>query len=209
MTDQPSNTDRVEILSKRELFQGYFRLEGYRLRYRLYSGGWSQEMQREIFERGHAAGVLPYDPALDAVVLIEQFRLAAFLAGMTPWQKEVVAGIIEEGEPPAAVALREAEEEAGCRLQDILLIQRYLATGGASTETVWLYCGRVDASGLGGLHGLDHEHEDILARVVPAEEAFALLDEGKLENAPVIIALQWLRHHRARLREAWATPKSA
>jgi ADP-ribose pyrophosphatase len=205
MQGKPSADDSVDILDKQVLYQGYFRMEGYRLRHRLYGGGWSEEMHREIFERGHAVGVLPYDPDLDSVVLIEQFRLGALLSGMTPWQIEIVAGMIDEGESAEAVALREAEEEAGCGVRDLVPIQRYLATSGASTETVWLFCGRADARGLGGVHGLDHEHEDILAKVVPVEEAFALLDAGKIENAAIIIALHWLRHHRPQLRDAWLT----
>ena len=103
----------VEILDKSEQYKGYFRINRYRLRHRLYAGGWSGELQRELFERGHAVGVLPYDPAADSVVLIEQFRIGALVAGMEPWLTEIVAGIIEEGEAPEEVARRETREEAG------------------------------------------------------------------------------------------------
>src|SRR5262249_36602957 len=100
----------VEILEKSERYRGHFRIDRYRLRHRLFPGGWSGTFDRELFERGHAVGVLPYDAAADAIVLIEQFRIGALVAGMEPWLIEVVAGIVEEGEEPEEVARREALE---------------------------------------------------------------------------------------------------
>jgi ADP-ribose pyrophosphatase len=194
----------VEILDKSEQYKGYFRINRYRLRHRLYAGGWSGELQRELFERGHAVGVLHYDPAADSIVLIEQFRIGALVAGMHPWLTEVVAGIIEQGEAPEAVARRETREEAGIELMDILPICRYLVSPGGSSESVILYCGRVDSRGAGGIHGLAAEHEDIKVDVVPFAEAMRRLEEGHFTNAISIIALQWLALHRDRVRAAWA-----
>jgi ADP-ribose pyrophosphatase len=85
---------RVEILDQTVGYNGYFRIERYRLRHRLFSGTWSRELVREVFERGHAAAVLPYDPVLDQVVLIEQFRIGALQTPGDPWLVEIVAGII-------------------------------------------------------------------------------------------------------------------
>jgi ADP-ribose pyrophosphatase len=194
----------VEVLQKKTPYRGYFRIDSYRLRYRKFDGGWSGEIEREVFERGHAAAVLPYDPDRDAVVLIEQFRVGALAAGREPWMVEVVAGIIDEGETPEDVARREAVEEAGCRIGELVEIADFLASAGASSETIKLYCGRVDSSGAGGVFGLTEEHEDIRARVLPADEAIALLDRGAFVNAPVIIALHWLARHRDGLRRRWA-----
>ena len=154
-------TKDIEILGKSEQYKGYFRINRYRLRHRLYAGGWSGELERELFERGHAVGVLPYDPAADSIVLIEQFRIGALVAGMDPWLSEVVAGIIEEGEAPEEVARRETREEAGIEVMDLMPICRYLVSPGGSSESVILYCGRVDSRGAGGIHGLAAEHEDI------------------------------------------------
>lgn len=212
MTDAPDKTRAdVEVIEKTTGYQGYARMDVYRLRHRLHEGGWSAVMRREILERGHAVAVLLYDADLDALVLLEQFRPGAYAAldspwwpeTASPWLVEVIAGIVEEGETALDVARREAMEEAGCEVRDMEFICRYLATPGICSETVLLYCGQVDASGAGGIHGLDHEQEDIRVMVVPAAQAMAWLDQGRITNSTCLIALQWFRFHHQRLREIW------
>ncbi len=198
-------TDRdFQLIEKSTLFQGYFRIDLYRFRHRLFAGGWSGEVRREVFERGHAVVVLPYDAERDAVIMIEQFRIGAAAADMPMWQLEVIAGIIDEGETPEAVARREAREEASCEIIDLIPIYHYLASPGGTSETVRLFCGRVDSRGLGGVHGLPEEHEDIRVEVVPFAEARARLEDGRIGNAPTIIALQWLILNRESLRQRWS-----
>ena len=196
--------DGVELLGKSQRYSGFFRINGYRLRHRLFAGGWSGVIEREVFERGHAVGVLPYDPVADSIVLIEQFRIGALIAGMSPWLIEVVAGIIEEGEAPEEVARRETLEEAGLEIRALMPMCRYLVSPGGSSESVLLYCGRVDSRGAGGIHGLAEEHEDIRVDRVAYEEAMHLLEEGRVTNSVSLIALQWLALHRDRVRAAWA-----
>ena len=196
--------DGVELLEKSESYSGFFRINGYRLRHRLFAGGWSGAIEREVFERGHAVGVLPYDPVADSVVLIEQFRIGALVAGMSPWLIEVVAGIAEEGEAPEEVARRETQEEAGLEIQALMPMCRYLVSPGGSSESVRLYCGRVDSRGAGGIHGLAEEHEDIRVDRLPYGDAMRLLEEGRVTNSVSLIALQWLALHRDRVRAAWA-----
>ncbi len=185
-------------------FQGYFRIDRYHVSHRTFDGGRTPVFTRELFERGHAVVVLPYDPVSDRVVLIEQFRIGALAAGWeNPWLLEVVAGIVDPGETPEQVALREMQEEAGAQVRDMVYITRYLASPGGTSESVWLYCARVDADSIGGNHGLAHEHEDIRALTVPAEKAFAMVANGRINNAAAIIALQWLQLHRQELRTRW------
>jgi ADP-ribose pyrophosphatase len=160
-------------------------------------------LTRELFERGHAAAVLPYDPVLDQVVLLEQFRIGALMAPGGPWLLEIVAGIIEPGETAAAVVQREMLEEAGCHLLALEPICDYLVSPGGTSERISLYCGRVDASGAGGIHGLAEEGEDIRVSAVSFAEAMALLASGRLNSASPIIALQWLQMNRGRLRQTW------
>jgi ADP-ribose pyrophosphatase len=193
----------VEFLTREAVYRGYTTVERWRLRHRTFAGGWSAPIQREVIERGHAAAVLPYDPARDEVVLIEQFRPGALGAGMNPWIVEVIAGIIDPGETPETVAIREAMEEAGCRLTELLPISNFLVSPGILTESVTLYCGRCDAAGLGGVHGLDHEGEDIRAFTLGFEGALDLLAGGRVDNAVALVALQWLALNRDRVRKAW------
>jgi ADP-ribose pyrophosphatase len=195
----------VEILDRSVRYQGYFQIVRYRFRHRLFAGGWTGEISREVFERGQAAGLLPYDPAADTVVLIEQFRIGALVAGLPAWQTEVVAGIIEDDEDPEEVARREGVEEAGVTtIGELIPICRYLVSPGGASESVALFCGRVDSRGVGGLHGLAAENEDIRVEVVPFPDAMRWLEEGRIGSAVAVIALQWLALNRDRLRLAWA-----
>jgi ADP-ribose pyrophosphatase len=193
----------VEIIERRTVFQGYFRVDFYRLRHKLFAGGMSPEITREVFERGHAAAVLPYDPIRDEVLLIEQFRPGALAAGWHPWVIEPVAGIIEPGESLTGVVQREAQEEAATVIQDLMPIYHYLTSPGGTSETCALFCGRVDAQGAGGIHGHPGENEDIRVMVVPFAETQAWLESGKLNNALLIIALQWLALNREKVRAKW------
>jgi ADP-ribose pyrophosphatase len=196
--------DAIDIRERKTVYQGFFRIDHFRLRHRLYAGGWSPELSREIFLRHNAAVILLYDPQRDTLVLIEQFRLAAHLAGFPAWQLEIVAGIIDKDEPAAAVARREAQEEAGLAvIGDILPIHRFLPSPGGSTETVDLFCGRVDAGNAGGIHGLTDESEDIKVVVKSTDEAFTLLEAGKIQNAFTLIALHWFAAKRETLRRLW------
>jgi ADP-ribose diphosphatase len=197
--------DDVDIIRHETLYQGFSRLDRYRLRHRLYDGGWSGEMEREIFERRHTVGVLLYDPLRDEVVLVEQFRLPAHLAGFPAWELEIVAGITDhDGESAADLARREAKEEAGLEIiGEPLPVHRFMPSPGACTERVELLCGQVDAAGAGGIHGLAEEHEDIKVVVLTCRAAMKLLRANRIGNGLTALALYWLAANRARLRQSW------
>ena len=199
-----SNQQRVvEVIDKRTVFEGHYRIERYHLRHTLHAGGMSETLSRELFERGQVAAVLPVDPVRDEVILIEQFRIGPYAVGWDPWLLEGVAGIIEDGESPEDVARRETLEEAGCEIIDLVPVMRYISSPGACSETVALYCGRVDTSGAGGVHGLADEGEDIKVMVYPVAKAIGLLDSGRIVNAKTIIALQWLALNYTDLKRRW------
>ena len=192
----------VEILSKETVFSGFFNMVKYRFRHRLFNGGWSEVIEREMFERGNAAAVLPYDPVTDKVVLIEQIRVGA-LTHSSPWQLEIVAGIIDKGESAESVARREAVEEANVSIDDLLKVTSYYPSSGGCSERLDVYVGKVDASNASGIHGLDYEGEDIKVHVVNRETAYQWVVEGKFENGASIIALQWLQLNYQSVREQW------
>ncbi|MGL4545942.1 MAG: ADP-ribose diphosphatase [Plesiomonas sp.] len=194
----------VEMLTRDTLYQGFFSLVRYRFRHRLFNGQMSPVINREIFERGHAAVLLAYDPKRDEVVLIEQLRIAALDTSPTPWLLELIAGIIEPSEHPEQVVRREAHEEAGIAVQRCQHMLSYLASPGGTSERLELYVGEVDATLAKGLHGLPEEGEDIRVHVVSRTQAYQWVTEGKIDNAASIIALQWLQLHGQALRERWS-----
>ncbi|MBL1265368.1 NUDIX domain-containing protein [Methylomicrobium sp. RS1] len=193
-----------EIISKEIGYSGFFRLEKYRLRHTLFAGGWSGEIERELFGRGQCVAVLLYDPERDAVVLIEQFRIGAIGSPERAWLVEIVAGAVEDGETPEEVAYREAEEEAGCAIEELVKVMQFYTSPGGYSEMITLFCGKVDSREIGGIHGLDHEDEDILVRAAPFSEAYRMLESGEIESAIPILAVQWLALNRDRLRQQWS-----
>ena len=186
-----------EILARDRVFQGYFAIDAYKARYRSFDGSESAVITREIFERGDAAAVVPYDPDRDAVILIEQFRLGAVRDTESPWLLELPAGIIDAGETPENTVMREMTEETGISLKKTVHALDFLTTPGGSTEKIFLYVGLADSSLAAGYHGLVSESEDIRVLSVPLDEALALIDAGRIRNSIAIVGLQYLALHKS------------
>ena len=194
----------VEIIEREACFHGFYQLDRLHLRHRQFGGGMGPQLSRELFVRPDAVCVLPYDPQRDTVVLIEQFRVGALDKSASPWLLELVAGLIDKDEAPEEVARREAVEEAGVTLSSLWPITQYYPSPGASDERVHLFIGRCDSEGVGGVHGLAEEGEDIRVHVWPFEDALAAMKDGRTDNAASIIALQWLALNRAEVRGLWS-----
>ncbi|HEX9559200.1 MAG TPA: NUDIX domain-containing protein [Reyranella sp.] len=203
MPTPPLPNETVELVDHAVAFQGYFRVGRYFFRHGLYQGGQSGILKREVFERGHAAAVLPYDPLRDEIVLIRQFRAGAYVAGRHPWTWEIVAGILEGDESPEQLIRREAVEEAALEIRDVIPMHAVVLSPGACSETCATYLGRVDSAKAGGVYGLESEGENILVKVLPFSEARAMLDRDEIGNALGVIALQWLALHRDEVRARW------
>jgi ADP-ribose pyrophosphatase len=208
VNDLPSHPD-LQIVSQDVAFRRHLRLDVVRYRNRLYSGEWSGERVYDVLRRGGAVAIILYDPERDEVVLVEQFRLPPLIAGFSPWITEVVAGLVDkEGESNDAVARRESLEEAGAEIiGDLIPIQAYLPTPGNSDETVMLFCGRVDSSDAGGIHGLAEENEDIRVVVRTLAELETMVEAGQIETGHTLICLYWLFRHREELRRRWGVDK--
>ncbi len=189
-----SNSD-VIISDKKNSYSGFFTLDTLTIQHRLFAGGWSQPMQREVFQRRAIGALLPYDPIRDEVVLIQQFRIGA-LAQDNPWLLEIIAGISEPDENMEAMIMREAFEEAGIVPLELIKLYEYWVSPGGSAEKLSLFCGRVDATTAFGIHGLEHENEDIQVITMSADDAINAIASGEINNAATIIALQWLKAHK-------------
>lgn len=195
-------TDAVEIVSREILFHGHTEVVRYQLRHPLFKGEMGPIIIRERIERRPAAAVLLYDPKTDQVVLIEQFRVGALKdAIQSPWLLEVVAGLVDTGETPAETAVREAQEEAGCTIKQLIPIIEYYPSPGGFAERTTLFCGLVEAPATGGIFGQVAEVEDIRVHVFSFEETMALFQAGAIHNGSTIIAVQWLALHRNKIRE--------
>ncbi len=199
------HTADVDVIEKTVAFQGYFRVDRYVLRFRRFDGALSPPVTREVFERGSAVAILLYDPERDQVGLCEQFRPGALAAGWHPWLIEIPAGIIDAGQTPPEVAVRETYEETGVRISAPLSICRYLTTPGGSSESMEIFTARFDSRDFSGVHGLASESEDIRIFALPVAEALAWLADGRIVNGMTVIALQWLALHRQKLQGASPT----
>lgn len=195
--------DDYKIIKRDVVYQGVFRMVQNHISHKKFDGSWTETYMREICERPPAVGVILYDPKIDSVVLIEQFRAGAMNSEYSPWLIEVVAGIFDRSVSAEELAKAEASEEAGAKVLALEAICRYFVSPGETTEFLQLFCGHVDASQMGGVHGLDEEHENIRAFVVSLDEAMQMLEDGKILTAPVIVTLQWLVLNREKLKKLW------
>lgn len=207
----PSRPD-VPVETEQRVWDGRFPLDLVRFRHRRFDGAWSGVKTWEVWRRGAAAAVLPYDPEADAVVLIEQFRLPALVAGIDPVLVELPAGLVDDGETPEQTARREMQEEMALEVGELLPIGRFLLTPGGADELCSVYVGRVtapavDADGIAGHAGMADEHEDIRVRVWPAADAIEAALDGRFANSVAVIGLLWLAARRQQIRVAWLGPQ--
>jgi ADP-ribose pyrophosphatase len=188
--------EQVSVHAINQKYHGFFKINEYTLQHQQFSGQLTRVFNREIFERGDAVVVMPYDIARDKVLLIEQFRVGALNNKDSPWLLEFVAGMFDVNESPEEVAIREAKEEANLNLrtQDLVPLFEFYPSPGGTTEKLHLYLAKFDSSNVcsGQIYGLPEENEDILLHLVSRTEALALLSQGKITNAATIIGLQWL-----------------
>ncbi len=200
--------DGVTIEASETVWNGRFPLQVVKFRNRRFDGAMSGLRTWEMWRRGQAAAVLPYDPVGDQVVVIEQFRLPALAAGLEPVMIELAAGLADGNEAPEQVAAREAQEEMGLSVTRLERIGTFLLTPGGADEACTLFAGRVElpilpADGLIGYGGLVSEQEDIRVRALPAQQAIDAAIAGAYPNSVTTIGLLWLAARRAWLREQW------
>ena len=193
-----------EIINRETLFQGFFRVDRYHIQHELHAGGWTTPFTREVFHRSrHVAGVLPFDPKQDKIVLIEQFRAGTLALGEYPWMFELPMGMVDANETAEMAARREAGEEAGCVIEELQPIATYYSSPGGTSEHITLFAGRTSAPENGAIYGLAHEHEDIRVHVLDAARAIGLIYANKIRDAQTLVALQWFAMHHTELRSRW------
>lgn len=205
---QPAPATLIE--SQQRVWDGRFPLDIVRFRHRRFDGTMSGVRTWELWRRGRAAAVLPWDPDTDQVVLIEQYRLPALAAGVDPVLVELPAGLCDDGETPEQTARREMLEEMNLPVSTLHPMAEVLLTPGGCDELCTLYLGRVtappaNAEGIVGHAGLPEEQEDILTRVWPTAEAIEAALAGRLANSVTMLGLLWLAARHDAMRAAWRT----
>ncbi len=208
MTPIPDH-DGVTVLSTETVWSGHFPLQLVRFQNRRFDGTMGEPRTWELWRRGRAAALLPYDPWTDQVVTIEQFRLPVLAAGLDPLMVELPAGLADADETPEEVVSRESQEETGIRPDRLERIGGFLLSPGGSDEHCTLFAARVrapaaDGEGLAGYAGLREEQEDIRIRVLPASVAIERALAGAYPNGITAIGLLWLAARRDWLRARWA-----
>ena len=193
----------VKILQREICFNSFLRVDKLQIKHKLFDGGWSESIQRELSIRTAAVGVLLFDPGRDEVVMVRQFRIGAINENISPWLLELVAGIVDKDESLESVAIRETKEESNCNIIELVRICDYYYSPGVSDAKVTLFCGKIEADNAGGVFGLAEEHEDIEVVCLSSGEAIAAIETGQINNAMSIIALQWLALNKDKLVQAW------
>jgi ADP-ribose pyrophosphatase len=187
----------AEILKRVPLYEGFLSVFRYHFEVEKHEGG-TDLITREVMERGDAVAVLGYDPKRDEVVLCNEFRPGALVAGDYPYRDNLVAGAIDEGESAIAAAAREMQEEAGLELLDPVVIHRgaFVSSGGTS-ERIVLVFGTVDTRHAGGVHGMGDEHEDILTVVLPAQVFIDRIRNADINDLKTLVAGYWFAEFRS------------
>ena len=197
------------VESTETVWSGHTQLDVVRFRNRRFDGAMSNLRTWEVWLRGHAVGVLPYDPVTDQLVMIEQFRYPAALAGVDPVMLEIPGGFADAGESDEQTAVREMREEMNLAPNRLHRVGNFVLSAGGSDESVTIFAGRIAAppaatDGVVGFAGLASENEDIRVRVIPALHAIENALAGRYANAITAMALLWFANRRVWLREQWA-----
>lgn len=188
---------RWELLGEEPIYNGFYSVSKAWFKHTKFKGGWTGKVEREVLNRGNVIGLLAHDPDTDHIALVEQFRFGAKGEADNPWLMEVIAGMVEKGEQPEDVVVREAKEEAGIVVNEPRLISQYYSSPSSTSEQVFIYYAACDLSSVGGVHGLEEEDEDIQVHVIPSTEAIKLLECGVIKNAISVVAMQWFQYQRA------------
>jgi ADP-ribose pyrophosphatase len=193
------------IESREMKYDGFFKIHKLLLKHSLFEGGESDVFERELALKDNAVGILLYDPDLQQVGMVEQFRLGAIDSDQSPWMLEVVAGMLDKtDEKPSDVAIREAKEEANLSVEAIEPMLDYFVSPGGSTEFFSLFVGKVSLSGVkGGVFGLACENEDIRLHILSVKDVCDLLQQAQINNAMTLIALQWFVLNKSHVDAKW------
>jgi len=189
---------KVEIISEKRIFDGFFKIDEAHLRYQLFNGEMSPELTRLNFNRGDSAAVILHDPMLDTLIMTEQFRYPTYTKDHA-WVLEIPAGTIEANEnaDPMLTLRRELMEEIGYRVNSFRKVASFFVSPGGTSERIHLFYAAIspkDKVATGG--GLAAEGENVKMVTMGVKEALYKITTGDIMDAKTIIGLQWLHINR-------------
>ena len=182
---------KFKIINKKNIYDGFFKMNEITLKYKKYDGSWSNNVKRELFGGAQVSAVLPYDPVKKEIVLIQQFRPGTIFKDVDNYLNEIVAGIIDDGESPEIAAKRECLEETGCKIKKLIPIQGYFPAPGSSQSFYHLFIGEIKTFEGKRVMGLKNENEDILVKSYKIDEIKEKMHRGEFINGLTLVALQW------------------
>ena len=187
-------SDRIRVKNVRVLSHEHYTLKSATFEWRRADGEW-QTQHREVFDRGDAATVLPYNLNERTVVLVRQFRYPAYVNGHDDLMIEAAAGLLDNETPEVRIRA-ETEEETGYHLHDIRKVFEAFMSPGAVTEKLHFFVAEYEPHmrmGDGG--GLPAEGEDIEVLELPIDQALAMIGDGRIVDAKTIMLLQYAALH--------------
>ncbi len=179
------------VISKRNLYKGFFELREITLKYKKHDGEWTNNLKRELFSGAQVAALLPYDPISKKIILINQFRPGIIKQKINPMINEIVAGIVDKNEKPKKAAIRECKEETGCKAKKVKKIISFFPAPGSSESYYHLYLGEIVSFEGHRITGQSHENEDILAKCYSINEIKKMIKKNQIINGLTLIAIQW------------------
>ena len=189
MSDKDDISSRIALRDLKVLSGRYYTLRLASFDYQRGDGQW-QHQERESYDLGDAAMVLPYDRARGMILLIQQFRWPVFESGYRQLLIEVIAGKLD-GDTPVDCIVREAMEEAGVTIANPRLISHCFTSPGAIKERTSVFLADYDSTATrakGGGH--EHEGEDISVLEMSLDEALAMVESGEIVDMKTIMLLQ-------------------
>jgi GDP-mannose pyrophosphatase NudK len=160
-------------------------------------GEWRQR-QREVYDNGNSAAILPYDPERNTVLLTRQLRLPMFLQDGLESAVEACAGKLE-GETAEQRIKKEMEEELGYRIAEVeRLFELYVSPGMIMEKVVFFTCAYSPTNKVSAGGGLAEEGEDIEVLERTVEQATTMIDAGEIVDAKTVILIQFLSERRQR-----------
>ena len=155
-----SISDRIRVKDVRLLSDNWYTLKTTTFEWRRRDGTW-QTQQRETYDRGNAAVILPYSLKRRTVVLIKQFRYPAYVNGYDELMIEAAAGLLDENRRKTASAPRPRRKPAIACAMSARSSKSFMSPGSVTEKLHFFVAEYEPDMKIGDGGGLQDEGEDI------------------------------------------------